>query len=185
MTEHDKADQARKGLIDSVKGKVKEVVGAAIGNDSLTAEGQLQQAQATQRRTANIVEAVADVDAEQARAEATDAKVDSTKERFAVNARAAAAEGSVQAQQDAQKRAVEQAGAQDAVREATQAEIDARQVIHQAKAEERENINAAAEKFADAIDDHRNSERLTMRAHEEADWIRKRAERLTNGVDPT
>ena len=39
MTKHDKADQARKGLIDSVKGKAKELVGAVTGNDSLTAEG--------------------------------------------------------------------------------------------------------------------------------------------------
>ena len=28
MTEHDRADQARKGLVDSVKGKAKEIVGA-------------------------------------------------------------------------------------------------------------------------------------------------------------
>lgn len=185
MTEHDKADQARKGLLDSVKGKAKEVVGAVIGNDSLTAEGQLDQTQAQERKAANSIEAVADAEADQARAEATDARVESTKERSAVNARAAAVEGSVQAQQEAQKRAVEQAGAQDAVREATQAEIDARQQIDHAKAEERDNISAAADDFAAAIDDHGNSERLTMRAHEEADRIRARAERLTNNVDPT
>ena len=46
MTKHEKADQARKGLIDSVKGKAKEIVGAVTGNDSLTAEGQLEQTQA-------------------------------------------------------------------------------------------------------------------------------------------
>ena len=46
MTEHNKADQARKGLIDSVKGKAKEIAGAVTGNDSLTAEGQLEQTQA-------------------------------------------------------------------------------------------------------------------------------------------
>ena len=59
MTEHDKADQARKGLIDSVKGKVKEVAGAVTGNDSLTAEGQLEQTQARERKEANSVEAIA------------------------------------------------------------------------------------------------------------------------------
>jgi hypothetical protein len=37
MTESGKADETRKGLIDSVKGKAKEVVGAVTGNDSLTA----------------------------------------------------------------------------------------------------------------------------------------------------
>ena len=60
MTKHDKADQARKGLIDSVKGKAKEISGAVTGNDSLTAEGQLEQTQAQQRKDANSVEAVAD-----------------------------------------------------------------------------------------------------------------------------
>ena len=50
MTEHKKADEARKGLIDSVKGKVKEVAGAVTGNDSLTAEGQLEQTQAKERK---------------------------------------------------------------------------------------------------------------------------------------
>ena len=68
MTEHDKADEARKGLIDSVKGKVKEVAGAVTGNDSLTAEGQLEQTQAKERKEANSVEAVADAEAAQAHA---------------------------------------------------------------------------------------------------------------------
>ncbi|KWX67724.1 iron-containing alcohol dehydrogenase [Mycobacterium sp. NAZ190054] len=42
----DKAAQTRKSFVDSVKGKAKEVAGAVTGNDSLTAEGQLDQAQA-------------------------------------------------------------------------------------------------------------------------------------------
>ena len=46
MSEHKKADQARKGLVDSIMGKAKEFVGAVTGNDSLTAEGQLKQTQA-------------------------------------------------------------------------------------------------------------------------------------------
>ncbi|MDT5402140.1 MAG: hypothetical protein QOK33_5371, partial [Mycobacterium sp.] len=66
MTEHDKSDQARKGLIDSVKGKAKEIAGAIIGNDSLTAEGQLEQTQAQERKEANSVEAIADAEAEAA-----------------------------------------------------------------------------------------------------------------------
>ena len=69
MSEQDKSGQARKGLIDSVKGKAKEVVGAMTGNDSLTAEGQLEQTQAKERKEANSVEAVADAEADQARAE--------------------------------------------------------------------------------------------------------------------
>ena len=59
MTEHSKADEARKGLIDSVKGKAKEIAGAVTGNDSLTSEGQLEQTQAKEREEATSVEAVA------------------------------------------------------------------------------------------------------------------------------
>ena len=76
MTEHNKADQARKGLIDSVKGKAKEIAGAVTGNDSLTAEGQLEQTQAQQRKEANSVEAVADAEAAQAHADATRARLE-------------------------------------------------------------------------------------------------------------
>lgn len=90
VTDQDKADQARKGLIDSVKGKAKEIAGAMTGNDSLSAEGQLEQTQAQQRKEANSVEAVADAEAEQARAEATEARLEGAEERITVNARTAA-----------------------------------------------------------------------------------------------
>ena len=74
MSEQDKSDQAQKGLIDSGKGKAKEVVGAITGNDSLTAEGQLEQTQARDRMDANSVDAIADAEAEQARAQALKAR---------------------------------------------------------------------------------------------------------------
>jgi uncharacterized protein YjbJ (UPF0337 family) len=76
----DKADQARKGLIDSVKGKAKEIAGAVTGNDSLTAEGQLEQVQAKERKEANAVEAVADAEAAQARQEAAEATAEAAAE---------------------------------------------------------------------------------------------------------
>src|SRR4029078_5994655 len=112
MSEHKKADQARKGLVDSIMGKAKEFVGAVTRSDSLTAEGQLEQTQARERKEANSVEAVADAEAKQDRAEAADAKVEAAQERVAVNVEAAAVEDSVRAQQEADKRAAEQAGAQ-------------------------------------------------------------------------
>ena len=101
MTEHNKADQARKGLIDSVKGKAKEIAGAVTGNDSLTAEGQLEQTQAQQRKEANSVEAVADAEAAQAHAAATKAKLEGAEERIAVSAKTAAVENSVRTEQAA------------------------------------------------------------------------------------
>ncbi|MDT4908923.1 MAG: hypothetical protein QOI69_2164, partial [Pseudonocardiales bacterium] len=53
MTNDDTAHEARKGLLDSIAGKAKEVAGALAGNDTLAEEGQLQQADAAARREAN------------------------------------------------------------------------------------------------------------------------------------
>ena len=131
MTEHSKADEARKGLIDSVKGKAKEIVGALTGNDSLTAEGQLEQTQAKERKDANSVEAVADAEATQAHAEATEARVEGAQQRIAVNAQTAAVQSSVQTQQAAQKRAGEQVAQNNAAREKTRAELGAQAKVQQ------------------------------------------------------
>ena len=150
MTEHDKADQARKGLIDSVKGKAKEVVGAVTGNDSLTAEGQLEQTQARERKEANSVEAIADAEAEQARAEAANARLEGAQERSAVNTEAAQVEGSVRAEQAAQKRAAEQVGAQQEARQKTQAELDAQREMERADARSAWTSAAAAEDVVEA-----------------------------------
>ena len=62
----DTAAEAREGLASSISGKLKEVGGALLGNDSLTREGQLQQTEANQRREANAQEAVADAEARRA-----------------------------------------------------------------------------------------------------------------------
>ena len=43
---------------DRMKGKAKEVIGAVTGNDSLTAEGQLEQAEAQKRKDASRAQAV-------------------------------------------------------------------------------------------------------------------------------
>jgi len=50
-------------LLSSVKGKAKEVAAAVTGNDSLAAEGQLQQAEARARKQASAQDAVAHADA--------------------------------------------------------------------------------------------------------------------------
>src|SRR6186713_3615507 len=107
MTQHNKADQARKGVFDSIKGKAKEIVGAVTGNDSLTAEGQLEQTQAQQRKEANSVEAVADAEAAQAHGAATKARLEGAEERIAVSTKTAAVENSVRAEQAAHHRAAE------------------------------------------------------------------------------
>ena len=62
----DKAAEAREGLFDSVAGKAKEVVGAVSGKEDLVEEGQLQQAEARNRKAAVADEAVADAKREEA-----------------------------------------------------------------------------------------------------------------------
>jgi len=183
MTEHDKADQARKGLIDSVKGKAKELVGAVTGNDSLTAEGQLEQAQAQQRKEANSMEDVADAEAAQAHGAATNAKLEGAEERLAVSAKTAAVENSVRTEQAAQHRAAEQAGQRDAIRAKTQAERDAQRAVQRARAEERDEVGAAAEEIVDATVEHQTSARAATSARAEADGIRRQADSLTKQAD--
>jgi uncharacterized protein YjbJ (UPF0337 family) len=183
MTEHSKAGEARKGLIDSVKGKAKEIVGAVTGNDSLTAEGQLEQTQAKERKEANSVDAVADAEAAQAHAEATEARVEGAHQRIAVNAQTAAVENSVRNQQAAQKRTAEQLGQQDVAREKTRVELDAQAKVQQAKAKERDEIDSATEEVVDAVDDHLTAVQGASSARAEADRIRHDADKLTDDAD--
>jgi uncharacterized protein YjbJ (UPF0337 family) len=63
---NDKAAEAREGLFDSVAGKAKEVAGAVRGRDDLVEEGQLQQAEARQRKEAVADEAVAEAKQQEA-----------------------------------------------------------------------------------------------------------------------
>jgi uncharacterized protein YjbJ (UPF0337 family) len=183
MTHHSKADEARKGLIDSVKGRAKEIAGAVTGNDSLTTEGQLEQTQAKERKEANSVEAVADAEAAQAHAERTEAGVEGAQERIEVNAQTAAAEDSIRHEQAAERRAAEQIGQQDAAREKTRAELDAQAKVQRAKAQERDEIDSAAEEVADAVDDHLAAVEGASSANAEADRIRLHADKLTNEAD--
>ena len=183
MSEHEKAEQARKDVIDSIKGKAKEIIGAVTGNDSLTAEGQLEQTQAQQRKEANSVEAVADAEAAQARAERTGARVDGAHERIAVNAETAAVQNSVREQQSAHKRAAEQAAGLGAARAETRADLDAQREAQRAKAEEREEISAATEQAVDAAAEHQSSVRAASAAQAEADRIRRQADKLSDEAD--
>ncbi len=180
MTEGQQADQARKGLIDSVKGKAKEIVGAVTGNDSLTAEGQLDQTQAQARKEANTVEAIADAEAAEARREATEARVEGAQERAAVTAEAAVVENAIRDDQSAQKHAAEQRAQQDAAQAKTRAELDAQREIQRAKDEERQEVSAAAEEAVDAVAEHQSKVQVADHQQAEADRIRRQAEQMTN-----
>jgi uncharacterized protein YjbJ (UPF0337 family) len=184
MNEHNnKSSQARKGLIDSVKGKAKEIVGAVTGNDSLTAEGQLEQAQAQERKDANSVEAVADAEATQAHDELAAAKLQGAQGRIQSSAKASVIESAVQTRQDAQKHAAEVAGQREAAREKTQAELDAHREVQQAQAQERQEVGAAAEGLIEAAGDHHDAIQEASDTQNEADRIRRQADNLNSAAD--
>jgi uncharacterized protein YjbJ (UPF0337 family) len=183
VNEHKKAEQARKGLVDTVIGKAKEFVGAVTGNDSLTGEGQLQQTQARERKEANTVEAVADAEATQAHNQAAEAKKQGVQARAVVNAETAAAKDAVQTRQAAHKRAAELAGQRDAASEKARAELDAQRDVERAKAKEREELSAAAQDAGEAVEEHRTSVRQAATAQSEADRIRRQADSLTIEAD--
>jgi uncharacterized protein YjbJ (UPF0337 family) len=77
----DASHQARKGIVDSVAGKAKEVAGALTGQDDLTEEGQLQQADARARREAQSEEAIADAQGKQAAGQLRQVQDEATAQR--------------------------------------------------------------------------------------------------------
>jgi uncharacterized protein YjbJ (UPF0337 family) len=184
MSEHENmSGEARKGLLDSVKGKAKEIVGAVTGNDSLTAEGQLEQTQAKERKEANSVQAVADAEAAQAGDELAAAKVEGAQERIQSSAKAAVTENAVRAQQDAQKRTAEVAGQRDAASAQAKAELDAQREVQQAKAQERREIGSATGDLVEAVGEHQDAVQEASDASNEADRIRRQAEKLNSAAD--
>jgi uncharacterized protein YjbJ (UPF0337 family) len=68
MSDKDSGPEAgAKGVVEGVKGKAKEAVGAITGKDELRREGEAQQAKADSQREVAVKEG----EAEKARAEAT------------------------------------------------------------------------------------------------------------------
>lgn len=183
MSEHNKADEARRGLIDSVKGKAKEVVGAVTGNESLTAEGQLEQTQAHDRKEANAAEALAEAQVKEAQEDAAEARADGAQQRLAANVQAVTAENSIEAQEAAQKRAADRAAHQQATAAKTQAEVDAQRDMQKAKAEERAEIRDASEEIVDAVAEHQTSVQVASNDESEADRLRRHAENVTDEAD--
>ncbi|MGZ8802455.1 MAG: CsbD family protein [Mycobacterium sp.] len=183
MSEHDKAGQAREGLMSSVKGKAKEIAGAVIGNDSLTAEGQLEQAQARERKEANIAEVVADAEVDEARTELSEAEAELARERIEVDTEAAQAKGAIQAQKQDEKRMAEQAGRNVVAREAVAAQAEAQHEAHQAKTRERAEVEATQEEFVEAAAEYKTAVKVTDNAKQEAERLRRRADEISKEAD--
>ncbi len=183
MTDGEKAGEARKAMVDSVKGKAKEIAGAVTGNDSLTAEGQLEQTEAKERRDAAKAEAQADAEAAQAMSLADDAKRKGSEGRLEAGADAAAVIQRVRGEEAAAKSAAEEAGNREAVQEQTKADMDAQRDIVRAKVDERAEIDAAAEEYSDAVDEHRHSVSEAVRTQAQANQARRLAETIEHTDD--
>ena len=97
---NDKAAEAREGLLGSVTGKAKEVVGAVSGKDDLVEEGQLQQVEARNRKDAIAGEAIADAKRREAGQELRDSSREAAEQKGAAHADAAREKSDVQRQRD-------------------------------------------------------------------------------------
>jgi uncharacterized protein YjbJ (UPF0337 family) len=106
-TNNDAAAEARKGLMDAVAGKAKEVAGAITGKDALAEEGQLQQASAAARKDANSREAIAQTTLEQTTAELHEVKDEVVEDKHRAYAEAGRREDQVEQTADAEKRNAE------------------------------------------------------------------------------
>jgi len=110
----DIAGEARTGLLKNIAGKAKEMVGAVTGNDSLVAEGRLNQAEAERRKEAAADEALARAEAEEAVGELDEIAEQTEEQKAAIllrtrqqvaqrDAAAAAAVAGIRAQTEAEK----------------------------------------------------------------------------------
>ncbi|MGB5111504.1 MAG: CsbD family protein [Mycobacterium sp.] len=72
MAESNAAAEGISGVVEGVKGKVKEAVGAATGNDNLRREGEAQQDKADAQR--DVAKKEAEADAARGAAEANEAR---------------------------------------------------------------------------------------------------------------
>lgn len=183
MGEHEKADEARKGLIDSIKGKAKEIAGAVTGNDSLTAEGQLEQTQARARREANTIEAVADAEAEAATDLLSQARHQAAIARDMVRSGAEAAEHAAQKQQVAHVQHAAQAARHRAAEEQVRAGVEEQREERQAETRETVDTAAAGREAGEALAEHRAALGEAAEEQAEARRLRERAQTLTDQTD--
>jgi uncharacterized protein YjbJ (UPF0337 family) len=169
---NDKAGQARKGLLDSVQGKAKEVAGAVTGRGDLVEEGQLQQAAASDRRAALADDAVADAKRQEATAEMRQAGREAAELQGAARARAELEESAVQRQREREHAvaAGEAHRQQVAGREAAEERADA---LAESRLRDAEAIAADADATErQAAADKRRLERQAAAADQQAAQLR-------------
>jgi uncharacterized protein YjbJ (UPF0337 family) len=108
----DTAGEAREGLFDSVAGKAKEVAGAVTGNDKLVEEGQLQQAEAQNRKAAVADDAIADAKRDKAAEELRETNHEAAAEKESAHDAADRAQRAVDRERAEEHAVAERAAAQ-------------------------------------------------------------------------
>jgi uncharacterized protein YjbJ (UPF0337 family) len=103
----DKASEAREGLLDNIAGKAKEVAGAVSGNDTMVEEGQLQQAEARNRKAAVADEAIADAKRKETAQELAETNREAAQVENAARTQADREEAVVGRQQESERAAAE------------------------------------------------------------------------------
>jgi uncharacterized protein YjbJ (UPF0337 family) len=175
MTDDQKASEAREGLKDAILGKAKEFAGAVSGNDSLTAEGQLQQTEATNRRDAATRQSLADAqkaEAEQreaaerheAEAEREQARRDATQLSAKVQQERAQQKSAADVEAERQRiaeQAVVEAETRGEVREVTS---ETRSALQQAERDEQQAEREHQQHLADADDQKQTAQQLRAEA---------------------
>jgi uncharacterized protein YjbJ (UPF0337 family) len=170
------AGQARQGLFATVTGKTKEVAGALTGNDELTEEGQLRQAQVAAQREASTSAALAEAKAEQATDQLHEDKQNAQQQRQAA---AAAAE-------DHARHAVHTEASEQASIEAEAAQRDQdeqAQIRKQGAAELARHAEQAQRTRASADAHERDAEHYHDQLLSEADAELDRAAQLRRHAD--
>src|SRR5664279_1473528 len=182
MTDHFEAAEARDGLLSSVTGKAKEVAGAVLGNNSLTREGQLQQAEAAERKKANAEHAVAEAKATEA---ARQLEAENEAARTAAAAAAADEQRGVRAAEQAKNRQVAEASAKARAEKdeaAAVAEQHTNAVVRDAAADAAKQAQQAKEQNAAAQREHNRLLAEARAAEGNATRDRRDAERLAAEV---
>lgn len=175
MTDDNASKEARKGLLDGIKGKAKEVVGAVTGNDSLTTEGQLQAAQAREKKEAKASELAAETQAAQAGEDLAAVKNAADDQRAAAEESARASEDEARRAQQAQRIAAEQEKDRTVAAEIVDAEVDARAEQIEAVAEGQADAAAASQDQLDAVVEYSNDVSEAEAARAAAERARRNA----------
>jgi uncharacterized protein YjbJ (UPF0337 family) len=181
MVDVSPAEEARKGLLGSLTGKAKEVAGAVLGNDSLAAEGQLQQAEAQTRKDASAREAVAQVEAQEAAQKLAAEQAAADRQREAAEQAAAARLDAAGREAQVQELVVEADVRRDEAVAKREVELDAQQELERSAARTQAQLAQAAQLEASGRREAEQEAARAEAAEQAAARARADADRLAAG----